>query len=158
MALGREAIYAALFSALQKALLAPAPPGFAQALRRPLNLAAPPLIGTFPAFALVEAGEGYDRPSAFLPARVMLTPSLYIYMMTTVKEPTDTTQTAAFNDLADAVEDAINDLADSTASVTLGGLVQKVRLGGRQVVTPPSEFNAVAAQRFALQIVLPHSR
>jgi hypothetical protein len=158
MALGREPIYAALYTALRTALLTPAAPGFQFASRRQLNVSAPPLYATWPAFCLVEAMEDYDRSKIALPARVTLTARLYVYTLTTIGDATDTTMTAAFNDLADSVEDAVNAMADATASVTLGGLVQKCWIAGRQVITPPSELNSIATQRFSIDMVLPHSR
>ena len=79
MALGREAIYSALFSQIGALLVAPAGP-FNYAGRRPVSMS---MLAAeqYPAFVLVERGEDYDRHDLYAPARVTLYANLFIYSM-----------------------------------------------------------------------------
>lgn len=154
MALGREAIYSALFAQIGGLLAAPAGP-FNYAGRRPVSM------GTiaaeqYPAFVLVEKGEEYDRSRLFAPAKVMLLADLFIYSLQ--GEVPDENDVSALNDLADAVENAVQAACGPTAQNTLGGLVLEAWILGRQVVTPGSYAQRQSEQVMGLAVTLPHSR
>jgi hypothetical protein len=154
MALGREAIYSALFAQLAALLVWPLGP-FNYAGRRPVSM------GTiaaeqYPAFVLVEKGENYDRSRLFAPAKVTLLADLFIYSLQ--GEVPDESDVAALNMLADAVEDAVQAACGPTAQNTLGGLVQEAWILGRQVVTPGSYAQRQSEQVMSLAVTLPHSR
>lgn len=154
MALGREAIYSALFNQIAAILLQPAGP-FNYAGRRPVS------IGTlgaeqYPALVLVEKGEDYDRSRLYAPARVTLYADLHVYSMQgDVPDESDVTN---LNALADAVEDAVQAACGPTAQNTLEGLVQEAWILGRQVVTPGSYAQRQSEQVMGLAVTLPHSR
>ncbi|HWA79623.1 MAG TPA: hypothetical protein VG848_04855 [Acetobacteraceae bacterium] len=154
MALGREAIYSALFSQISALLLAPAGP-FNYAGRRPVSMSTL-AAEQYPAFVLVETGEDYDRSRLFAPAKVTLRADLFIYSLQ--GEIPDESDAGALNGLADAVEDAIQAACGPTAQNTLGGLVAEAWILGRQVVTPGSYAQRQSEQVMALAITLPHSR
>lgn len=154
MSLGREAVYAALFTQISALLVAPDGP-FQYAGRRPVS------IGTlaaeqYPAFVLVEKGEDYDRSRLFAPAKVTLFADLFIYSM--MGDVPDESDVSALNRLADAVEDAVQAACGPTAQNTLGGLVQEAWILGRQVVTPGSYAQRQSEQIMGLAVTLPHSR
>lgn len=154
MALGREAIYQALFSQISALIMAPAGP-FQYAGRRPVS------IGTlgaeqYPAFVLVERGENYDRSRLFAPAKVTLFADLFIYAMQ--GDVPDESDVSNLNALADAVEDAVEAACGATAQNVLGGLVQEAWILGRQVVTPGSYAQRQSEQVMGLAVTLPHSR
>ncbi len=154
MALGREAIYATLFSQLAALLVWPAGP-FNYAGRRPVSMStiAPE---QYPAFVLVEKGENYDRSRLFAPAKVTLLADLFIYSLQ--GEVPDESDVAALNILADAVEDAVQASCGPTAQNTLGGLVVEAWILGRQVTTPGSYAQRQSEQIMGLAVTLPHSR
>lgn len=154
MALGREAVYSALFQQISALLLAPAG-AFQYAGRRPVS------IGTlgaeqYPAFVLVEKGEDYDRSRLFAPAKVTLFANIYVYSM--MGDLPDEADVSNLNALADAVEDAVQAACGPTAQNTLGGLVQNAWFLGRQVVTPGSFAQRQSEQIMGLAVTLPHSR
>jgi hypothetical protein len=154
MALGREAIYSALFSQISALLLAPAGP-FNYAGRRPvpLNTLAPE---QYPAFVLVEKGEDYDRGRLFAPAKVTLYADLIIYSMQ--GNVPDETDVADLNNLADAVENAVQAACGQTAQNTLSGLAQEAWILGRQVATTGAYGQQQSEQIMGVAITLPHSR
>ena len=133
-----------------------APAGvFNYAGRRPIS------IGTiaaeqYPAFVLVEKGEDYDRGQLFSPATVTLFSDLYIYSLQ--GEVPDESDVMTLNNLADAVENAVQAACGPTAQNTLSGLVQEAWILGRQVTTPGSYAQRQSEQIMGLAVTLPHSR
>lgn len=154
MALGREAIYAALFSEISALLVAPAGP-FRYAGRRPVSLG---MLAAeqYPAFVMIERGEEYDRSRIFAPAKVTLQADLVLYSL--LGEVPDECAVRALNDLADAVENAVQQASGPTVQNTLGGLVQEAWILGRQVVTPGAYAERQSEQVMRLAATLPHSR
>jgi len=153
--LGREAIYSALFTQLSAVLLAGTPPPFGYGGRRPVP------IGQlaeeqYPAFALIEQGEMYDRTVLKAPARVTLMAMLQIVSLQ--GEVPDETNVTNLNNLADAVESALQDVAQTTAQNILGGLVQECWINHRQLVITGSFPQRQCTQNFLIEMVLPHSR
>lgn len=154
MALGREGIYSALFSQISALLVAPAG-AFNYAGRRPVSM------GTlaaeqYPAFVLVEKGEDYDRRDLYAPAKVTLFADLYVY--TLQGDVPDESDVSVLNNLADAVENAVQQACGATAQNTLNGLVQDAWILGRQVATPGSYAQRQSEQIMRLAVTLPHSR
>jgi hypothetical protein len=154
MALGREAIYSALFGQISVLLLAPVGP-FNYAGRRPVS------IGTiaaeqYPAFVLVEKGEMYERSRLFVPARVTLLADLFVYSLQ--GDVPDESNVSNLNGLADAVENAVQAACGPTAQNTLSGLVQDAWIEGRQIVTPGCFGQPRSEQVMGLSVVLPRSR
>jgi len=103
MALGREAIYSALFSQISVLLLVPDGP-FNYAGRRPVSMSTL-AAEQYPAFVLMEKGEEYDRSRLFTPTKVTLRADLFIYSLQ--GEVPDESDVSVLNGLADAVEDAV---------------------------------------------------
>jgi len=152
--LGREAIYSAFFAQLKTALMAPTGP-FNYSGRRPV-----PDSGLseeqYPAFMMLEQGEIYDRSVLFAPARVSLLCNLSVISMQ--GEVPDETNVTFLNNLADAVEDAIQGACGPTAQLTLSGLVQECWINHRTLVITGSYPQRQSKQNFGIEIVLPHSR
>ena len=152
--IGREAIWSAFFAQLSAALLAPIGP-CNYGGRRPTpdtQLAAE----QYPAFFLLEQGEIYDRSVLFAPARVSLLGSLSI--VTLQGDVPDETEVTNLNNLADAIESAVQAACDATASNTLGGLVQNAWINHRTLVITGSYPQRISKQNFGIELVLPHSR
>jgi hypothetical protein len=154
MALGREAIYSALFGEICALLVAPGGP-FNYAGRRPISIGSI-AAEQYPAFVLIEKGELYDRSRLFAPARVTLLANLFIYSMQ--GNVPDESDVSSLNGLADAVENAVQAACGPTAQNTLSGLVQDAWIEGRQIVTPGSFGQPQSEQIMGLAVVLPHSR
>ena len=154
MALGRELIYSTLFEQLKQVLLYPAGP-FNYMGRRPVPISK---LGLefYPALILVESTEEYQRSVLYAPAKVILG-VVGIIQSYEGAEQTEANVTE-LNDLADAVEDAIQDYCTSTAQNILGGLVQQAWIEGRQVVVSGAWPEKWSEQFMGIKIVLPHSR
>jgi hypothetical protein len=154
MALGREAIYSAFFTQLSAALLGTGKP-FNYGGRRPVpdsQLAAE----QYPAFFMLETGEIYDRSVRFAPAKVSLLCNLSVVSMQ--GEVPDETAISNLNNLADAVENAIQGACGPTAQNTLSGLVQEAWINHRTLVITGSYPQRQSKMNFGVEIVLPHSR
>jgi hypothetical protein len=152
--IGREAIYSAFFAQLKAALVTPTSP-FNYAGRRPVpdtDLAEE----QYPAFFMMEAGEIYDRSVLFAPARVSLLCTISVVSLQ--GEVPDETNVSNLNNLADAVESAIQDSVGPTADLTLGGLVQECWITHRTLTITGSSSQRQSKQNFGIEIVLPHSR
>jgi len=158
MALGREAIYSAFFNQIAPLLLKTEQnPGlpFNYGGRRPVpdtQLAEE----QYPAFFLLEQGEIYDRSVLFAPARVSLLCNLSVVSLQ--GEVPDETNVTDLNNLADAVENAIQSACQPTAQLILGGLVQQAWITHRTLVITGSYPQRISKQNFGIEIVLPHSR
>jgi hypothetical protein len=152
--IGREAIYSTFFGQLQGVLLAPTGP-FGYMGRRAVSLGglAPE---QYPAFFFLEIGEIYDRKVLMRPARVTIQASGVIQSMHGLIP--DDSSTADLNNLADAVEDAVNSACGRTAQNTLNGLVQEAWIDSRQMVLPATYANQWSEQVMGITMVLPHSR
>lgn len=158
MSIGREAIYSALFAQLESILLSTASPtpGPLQYMdRRPV-----PESGLqqeeYPAGFLIEAGEIYDRSVRFRPATVHLLANLSVVSLQ--GEVPDVTDVITLNNLADAIEDAIQSACISTAQNILSGLVQEAWINHRQLTITGSYPQRISKQIFMVEMVLPHSR
>jgi len=81
---------------------------------------------------------------------------LFIYSLQ--GEVPDESDVSALNDLADAVENAVQAACGPTAQNTLSGLVLEAWILGRQVVTPGSYAQRQSEQVMGLAVTLPHSR
>lgn len=152
--LGRENIYSAFFAQLKAALVTPTSP-FNYAGRRLVpdtDLAEE----QYPAFFMMEAGEIYDRSVLFAPARVSLLCTISVVSLQ--GEVPDETNVSNLNNLADAVESAIQDSVGPTADLTLGGLVQECWITHRTLTITGSSSQRQSKQNFGVEIVLPHSR
>jgi len=154
MALGREQIYATIVAQLTQVLLFPAGP-FQYIGRRPVP------IGTlaleqYPALILMESAEEYMRHTLFAPAKVILTMVALIQALDGVVANEESV--AVLNNLADAVEDALQSYCGPTAQNVLGGLSQRAWIEGRQNVIPASYPQKFSEQYISIKIVLPHSR
>lgn len=154
MALGREKIYSAFFAQIYNILLAPGAL-FLYGGRRPvtLNGLSP---DQYPAFFFMETGEIYDRTVLRAPARVSLLATLSIVSI--LGDIHDETNVPQLNNLADAVEDAVQRACEPTAQNILGGLVQQAWINHRQVVITGSYPQQTSTQNMGIEIVLPHSR
>jgi hypothetical protein len=153
--LGRETIYKAFFDQIAASpfLLAPNGP-FYVITRRPLTLMAGGEC-QYPMLQMREAGEIYDRTVLKAPARVTLLVQMVIQCIIEFDGDLVVTQ---LNNLADAVEAAIQSACDVTAQNTLTGLVQEAWINHRAQITLPSQASRVAEQVIMVEIVLPHSR
>jgi hypothetical protein len=152
--IGRERIYSTFFTQLSTALLSPTG-SFNYGGRRPVpdtQLAEE----QYPAFFLLETGEIYDRSVLFAPARVSLLCNLSI--VTLQGEVPDETNVTNLNNLADAVESAIQNACGPTADLTLSGLVQDAWINHRQLIITGSYPQRQSKQNFGIEFVLPHSR
>jgi len=125
MALGREAIYSALYNLLSGKLLAPAGP-FVTVSRR-LQDAASLTDSAQPALFLNEIGERYEDPLLGGPPKVTLLAQLFIYAMCDYQSDTPATD---INNLMDSIEDAMTPLP-ALGVLTLGDLVQHAWIEGR---------------------------
>lgn len=155
--LGRETIYAAFFAQLQAILLSTAnPPGpFNYMARRPIPDGS---LGAeqYPALSMIEQGEIYDRSRLFAPARVSLLCNLSV--VTIQGDVEDETNVTNLNNLADAVESAVQSACGATAQNTLGGLVQQAWINHRTLTITGSLPQRFCKQNFGVEIILPHSR
>jgi hypothetical protein len=165
--IGREAIWSAFFAQLQGILLSangaaqagktvPSPPG-------PMNyMGRRPVPDTqmaeeqYPAAFLIEVGETYDRSRLFAPAKVSLLGNLTV--LSAHGEVPDETNVTDLNNLADAVESAIQSACGPTVQNTLGGLVQQAWINHRQLVITGAYPQRLSKQTFLVELVLPHSR
>lgn len=154
MSLGREAIYATFFAQLKSVLLSPAGP-FLYLGRRSVAAGALP-AEQYPAFFFLEIGEIYDRKVLLRPARVTLQATGVIQSMHGLIP--DDSSTGEINNLADAVEDAVNSACGTTAQNTLNGLVQQAWIDSRQLTMPAMYSNVWSEQVMGITMVLPHSR
>lgn len=158
MALGREAIYSAMYAQLQAILLmtaTPTPGPFQFSARRPVTDSG---LGAeqYPAFFFIEQGEAYDRSVTFRPAKVSLFARLScVSLQGDVDDESNVTQ---LNNLADAVEDAVQNACGPTAQNTLGGLVQQAWINHRNLTITGSRPQRMSKQDFSIEMVLPHSR
>jgi hypothetical protein len=157
MSIGREAIYSAFFAQISAILLSTAtPPGPLQYMgRRPITESSLQQE-QYPAGSFLEMGEIYDRSVLFAPAKVSLLANLSIISFQ--GEVPDETNVTVLNNLADAVEDAIQSACISTAQNVLGGLVQEAWINHRQLVIVGSYPQRISKQVFSIEMVLPHSR
>lgn len=154
MAIGREQIYATLFLQLRQVLLFPNGP-FNYMGRRPVPIARLEL-SQYPSLILVEESEAYLRDHLFAPAKVILAASLIIQDAEGI-DPTEQ-NVPSLNNLADAVEDALQSFCQPTAQNILNGLVQQAWIEGRQVVITGSYPQKWSEQVMGIKMVLPHSR
>lgn len=157
MAIGREAIYSAFFAQLEAILMSNAnPPGpFNYSGRRPVpdtQLAQE----QYPAFFVLEQGEIYDRSTLFAPAKVSLLCNLSVVSLH--GEVPDETAVTDLNNLADAVEDAVQSACGPTAQNTLSGLVQQAWINHRTLTITGSYPQHISKMNFGVELVLPHSR
>jgi hypothetical protein len=154
VALGREKIYSAFYAQIAALLLAPAGP-FMYGGRRPVP---PSGLGQYqyPAFFFMESGEIYDRTVLRAPARVSLLATLSIHSV--LGDIHDESSVPQLNNLADAVEDAIQGACQPTCQLILGGLVQQAWINHRQMVITGSYPQQSSVQNMGIEIVLPHSR
>lgn len=158
MAIGREAIYSAFFNQLSPILLqSPSNPSglFFYGGRRPVP---DTQLGEeqYPAFFLLEQGEIYDRSVLFAPARVSLLCNLSVVSLQ--GEVPDETNVTNLNDLADAVENAIQSACQPTGQLILGGLVQQAWINHRTLTITGAYPQRMSKQNFGIEMVLPHSR
>jgi hypothetical protein len=154
-AIGREAIYSTFFAQLKSILLVSNGGPFGYMGRRAVALGGL-ASEQYPAFFFLEIGEIYDRHVLIRPARVTLQASGVIQSMHGIIP--DDSSTADINNLADAVESAINSACGRTAQNTLNGLVQEAWIDSRQLVLPATYSNQWSEQILGITMVLPHSR
>ncbi len=153
-AIGREAIYAALFAQLNATLLSANGGPFNYSSRRyqPLGSLS---TSQYPAFFLVERGEMYDRKHLWAPAKVSLLAHVVIQSAIGI-DPNVVTATEV-NDLADAVESAVGVPSWTKQPTPLLGLVQIAWINGREIVVPGSIKQQYSEQDLEVELILPHA-
>lgn len=153
MAVGREAIYQAVFDQLNSVLLVANGGPFRFSSRRyaPVGTLG---SGSYPAFFLTEMGEDYDRSVLFRPANV----TLFAHVIIQTREQAKNVITATeVNNLADAVEDALLAFVQTTGQNTLNGLVQEAWINSRQIQAIASIKAEFSEQDLTVEIVLPEA-
>lgn len=156
--IGRELIYSAFFLQLKNILLStavPTPGPLNYMGRRPVP-DSQLMPEQYPAGFLIEVGETYDRSRLFAPAKVSLLCNLTVISLQ--GDVPDETNVTDLNNLADAIESAIQSACGPTAQNTLGGLVQQAWINHRQLVITGSYPQRFSKQTFLVELVLPHSR
>jgi hypothetical protein len=152
MAIGREAIYAALFELLTQKLVAPAGP-FAFAARR-YRPASQTGTANFPALYLIRGREEYRRELLYGPATVALQAQLRIQSVIG-EDPNAVTETQ-MNDLADAVEDVVENYGGPLGTQTLSGLVQVIQIKGAQLIADASGMGRYSEQTVVIEMMTTH--
>lgn len=143
--IGREAIYSTFFAYMSNRLLTPTGP-FHTASRRRAPVATVQKENV-PAFYLVEEGELYDRSVLLAPAKITL--MAHIIVVGRYMDDPTLIPAIEINNLADAVEEAVNDVVLPTSQQILGGLVQEAWINSRQIINTGS-----VQQRFSEQDIL----
>ena len=149
---GREAIYEALFQLLNQQLLSPTGPYLYSSRRR--MPASQITTDNSPAFFLTEEGEIYDRSVLSAPTKVTLL--AHVHIISIINDPL-AIPAITINDLADAVENAINMNVISTSQQILSGLVQEAWINSRQVQSIATLENRYSEQDILLEVILGRS-
>jgi hypothetical protein len=152
MAIGREAIYAALFELLTANLLAPAGP-FAFAARR-YRPASQTGTANFPAFYLIRGREEYRRELLYGPATVVL--QAHVRIQSVIGDDPNAVTETQMNNLADAVENVIENYGGELGTHTLGGLVQVIQIKGAQLIADASGMARYSEQTVVIEMMTNH--
>jgi hypothetical protein len=152
VAIGRELIYSALFELLQQNLLAPVGPfNFASRRYRPASQTG---AANFPAFYLIRGREEYRRELLYGPATVVLQAQVRIQSISG-EDPNAVTETV-MNNLADAVENVIENYGGPLGTQTLSGLVQVIQIKGAQLIADASGMGRYSEQTVVIEMMTTH--
>lgn len=162
MSVGRETIYSTFFSQLQTLVNAPTGTGTGQPFNYCSRRYAPIgklSITQYPSLFLVERGELYEWKLLYGPAKVTLV--CHVVIQSQIAEDPNVVDATLINNLADAVEDCINDPGPGGQLFghnQLGNppLVQVVRISGREVVYLATQLGRFSEQDFEVELVVPH--
>lgn len=149
VAIGREAIYEALFQTLTQSLVSlNGPFKFASRRRMPMSQIT---TDNAPAFFLTEEGEVYDRSVLTAPTKVTLL--AHVHIIAIINDPLEV-PAFTMNDLADAVETAVTTGIMSTSQQILNGLVQEAWINSRQVQSIATLESRYSEQDILIEVVL----
>jgi hypothetical protein len=154
-ALGREAIYSALFAQLQAKLDASNGGPFKFMSRRYSPPGSLP-SSQYPALFLVEQGEMYERNRLFLPVRVTLLAHAVIQSL--IGADPNSTPATEINNLADALETAVTtpDNLNGARTTTLSQLVQAAYINGRENQLIASASQMYSEQDAEIEMIISH--